>query len=101
MKLQGRVALVTGGSRGIGRAICQALAAEGATIAVNYRSGKAQADEVVQEIKAGGGSGAAIEADVADFEQAERLVQATIAELGGLHILVNNAGISRDALVFN
>jgi 3-oxoacyl-[acyl-carrier protein] reductase len=101
MKLEGRVALVTGASRGIGRAIACALAAEGAVVAVNYRAGKAQADEVVQVIAAAGGKAVPLAGDVADFEQAQALVQQTLAELGGLHILVNNAGIARDALIFN
>ena len=101
MKLEGRVALVTGASRGIGRAIACALAAEGAVVAVNYRAGKTQADEVAQVIAAAGGKAVPLAGDVADFEQAQALVQQTLAELGGLHILVNNAGIARDALIFN
>src|SRR5688572_13808853 len=101
MKLEGRVALVTGGSRGIGRAVCIALAAEGAAVAVNYRSGEAQAAEVVREIQQAGGKAVAVHGDVADYAQAEALVQQTIAQLGGLHILINNAGIARDSLIFN
>jgi 3-oxoacyl-[acyl-carrier protein] reductase len=101
MKLQDRVALVTGGSRGIGRAVCCALAAEGAAVAVNYRSGEAEAAEVVQQIRDRGGSAFAVRGDVADFAEAESLVQQTISQLGGLHILVNNAGIARDKLIFN
>jgi 3-oxoacyl-[acyl-carrier protein] reductase len=100
MKLEGRVALVTGGSRGIGRAIAQALAREGAAVGVNYRSGKEQAEEVVTEIQQAGGKAAAIGGDVADYEQANQMVEQTISELGGLHVLVNNAGISKDALIF-
>lgn len=101
MKLDGRIALVTGGSRGIGRAIAVTLAAEGAAVGVNYRSGEAQAQEVVREIEAAGGRAAAIPGDVADFDQAQAIVQQTIDRLGGLHILINNAGISKDSLVFN
>jgi 3-oxoacyl-[acyl-carrier protein] reductase len=101
MKLEGRVALVTGGSRGIGRAIAQALAREGAAVGVNYRSGKEQAEEVVSEIAEAGGKAAAIPGDVSDYEQAQQMVEQTISELGGLHVLVNNAGISRDALIFH
>ena len=101
MKLQDRIALVTGGSRGIGRAICLTLAAEGAAVAVNYRSGEAQAQEVVREIEANGGRAAAIPGDVADFDQAQQIVQQTIDQLGGLHILINNAGIAKDTLIYN
>jgi 3-oxoacyl-[acyl-carrier protein] reductase len=101
MKLDGRVALVTGASRGIGRAISVTLAAEGAAVAVNYRSGEAQANEVVEQITQAGGKAVAIQGDVSDFAQAEATVMATIERLGGLHILVNNAGIARDKLLFN
>jgi 3-oxoacyl-[acyl-carrier protein] reductase len=101
MKLEGRVALVTGGSRGIGRAIAQALAREGAAVGVNYRSGKEQAEEVVSEIEQAGGKARAIPGDVSDYEQANQMVEQTVSELGGLHVLVNNAGISKDALIFH
>lgn len=101
MKLEGRVALVTGGSRGIGRGIAQALAGEGASVGVNYRSGKEQAEEVVAEIQQAGGKAAAIPGDVSDYEQAQQMVEQTISELGALHVLVNNAGISKDALIFH
>jgi 3-oxoacyl-[acyl-carrier protein] reductase len=101
MNLEGRVALVTGGSRGIGRAISEALAAEGAAVAVNYRSSKGGADEVVDKITAAGGRAVAVPGDVASWEDAQEMVKQTVEELGGLHILVNNAGISKDALIFN
>src|SRR5579884_3232307 len=101
MKLEGRMALVTGASRGIGRAIALSLADEGAAVAVNYRSGQAQAQEVVDEIQKNGGTAVAIQGDVAEYDQAQSVVQGTIEQLGGLHILVNNAGISRDLLVYN
>jgi len=101
VKLEGRIALVTGGSRGIGRGICLALAAEGAAVAVNYRSGAEQAQEVVSEIEANGGRAVAIQGDVAEWEDAQSVVQQTVDQLGGLHILVNNAGISKDALIYN
>ena len=101
MKLEGRVALVTGGSRGIGRAVCELLAAEGAAVAVNYRSGKEAAEEVVKAIEGGGGKAVAVPGDVAEYEQAEAMVEQTISELGDLQILVNNAGIAKDALIFN
>jgi len=101
MKLEGKSALVTGASRGIGRAVAAALAAEGAAVAVNYRSGKAQADEVVKEIESNGGKAVTVEGDVSEYEAAQRIVEQSIEQLGGLHVLVNNAGISRDALIFN
>jgi 3-oxoacyl-[acyl-carrier protein] reductase len=101
MKLEGRVALVTGASRGIGRAIAEVFAAEGAAIGVNYRSGKEQAEEVAKSITDAGGRAIAIQGDVSDFDQATANVQQTIDELGGLHVLVNNAGVSRDALIYN
>jgi 3-oxoacyl-[acyl-carrier protein] reductase len=101
IKLQGRVALVTGGSRGIGRAIAEVLAGEGAAVAVNYRSGEAQAREVVDMITSRGGRAAAIGGDVSDYVQAEGVISRTIDELGGLHVVVNNAGIAKDALIYN
>ena len=101
MKLKGRIALVTGASRGIGRAIAQTLAAEGAAVGVNYRSGKEKAEEVVKAITAAGGRAVALSGDVAEFAQAKTLVEQTVKELGGLHILVNNAGIAKDGLIFN
>lgn len=99
LSLSGRVALVTGASRGIGRAIALELGRRGATVAVNYFSSPAKAEEVVSEIQAGGGQAAAFQADVSDFEQAQNLVKSTIDTLGGLDILVNNAGIIRDGLI--
>jgi len=101
MKLKGRIALVTGASRGIGRAISEVLAAEGAAVAVNYRSGKDKAEQVVKEITAVGGRAVALPGDVADYAQAKSLVEQTVKELGGLHILINNAGIAKDGLIFN
>jgi 3-oxoacyl-[acyl-carrier protein] reductase len=101
MTLDGRIALVTGASRGIGRGIAEALAAEGAAVAVNYRSGEAQAREVVDAIESAGGRAVAIQGDVSDWGQAQAVVAATIEGLGGLHVLVNNAGISKDALIYN
>ena len=97
--LDGRVALVTGGSRGIGRAICLELASRGAKVAVNYNSNAALAEEVVAAIVAAGGEAAAVAGDVADSESAANLVKFTIDRFGGLDILVNNAGITRDGLL--
>lgn len=97
--LEGKVALVTGASRGIGRAVAVRLAAEGAAVAVNYRTNAEAAREVLAEIEAGGGSGVLSSGDVASAEDASRLVEETIEKLGGLHVVVNNAGISVDRLV--
>ena len=101
MTLAGQVALVTGGSRGIGATICRTLAADGAAVAVNYRSSEAEAKAVVADIEAAGGRAVAVGGDVADPVAAAELVERTAAELGDLHVLVNNAGISQDALIFN
>jgi 3-oxoacyl-[acyl-carrier protein] reductase len=101
MKLNARVALVTGASRGIGRSIAETLAAEGAAVGVNYRTGRDEADEVVQSIEQSGGRAVAIAGDVADYDSACEIVARCAEELGGLHVLVNNAGIARDALIYN
>ena len=101
MDFDGKTALVTGGSRGIGRAVCEALAAEGASVAVNYRSGKEQAEDVVAAVEQAGGKAVAIAGDVSDYAQMEGIVQQTVEQLGGLHVLVNNAGIAKDSLIFN
>jgi 3-oxoacyl-[acyl-carrier protein] reductase len=99
LSLEGRVALVTGGSRGIGKAIAFELAQRGAAVAVNYVRSSEAADAVVAKIQVTGGQAAAFQADVSDFEQAQNLVKSTIKDLGGLDILVNNAGITRDTLI--
>ncbi len=100
MNLDRRTALVTGGSRGIGRAIAEALAAAGARVALNYRSSAAAAEEVVAAIRERGGEAVAFQADVADGDQATRLVEQAADAFGGrLDILVNNAGITRDGLI--
>jgi 3-oxoacyl-[acyl-carrier protein] reductase len=90
-----RVALVTGGGRGIGRAIAMALAGAGASVAVNYLSRAGEAEEVAAEIRRLGGQGIAIQADVRRSEDVQRLIETTNSELGPLAILVNNAGITR------
>jgi 3-oxoacyl-[acyl-carrier protein] reductase len=97
--LSGKVALVTGGSRGIGAAVALRLAADGAAVAVNYAGSKAGADAVVDAVVSAGGRAVAIQADVSDAESASALVERSIAELGGLDIVVNNAGITRDGLL--
>jgi 3-oxoacyl-[acyl-carrier protein] reductase len=99
MRLRDKVALVTGASRGIGRATALALAAEGARVVVNYNTRADAAEQVVAEIAAAGGQATARQADVGDFAQAEALVKSTIQSDGDLHILVNNAGITRDGLI--
>ena len=98
-RLEGKRALVTGASRGIGRAIALRLAAEGAGVVVNYHSGENEAASVVSEITASGGRAIAFQASVASAEEANRLVDATVEALGGIDILVNNAGITRDNLL--
>ena len=97
--LGGRVALVTGGSRGIGRAIALQLAKCGASVAINYNQSLHQAESVRAEVKAQGGTAVTIQADVRVPEEAERMVQQTVESLGRLDILVNNAGYNRDTLL--
>ncbi len=99
LSLENKVALVTGGSRGIGRAIALELAAHGAAVVVNYNKSPESAEEVVKQIQASGGRAAAFQADVSDFKQAEALVKFAIETFGDLGILVNNAGITRDQLI--
>ena len=99
MLLEGQVALVTGASRGIGRAIAVEMAAEGARVVINYNRSGAAAEEVVAEIAAAGGQAHAVQADVADFDAAQALVAATIETYGQIDILVNNAGTTRDTLL--
>lgn len=94
--LSGRVALVTGGSRGIGRAIALKLADCGADVAVNYASSEAAAAETVQSIEALGRKAVAVQADVREEAAVKAMVAQVVAQLGGLHILVNNAGLVRD-----
>ena len=99
MVLAGKVALVTGGSRGIGRAIAIRLAAEGARVAVNYAGNTAAAEEVKSIIEQAGGTVMLVRADVSDAAAAAEMVARVREELGGLDILVNNAGITRDTLL--
>ncbi|MCX6144888.1 MAG: 3-oxoacyl-[acyl-carrier-protein] reductase [Ignavibacteriales bacterium] len=97
--LTGRTALVTGASRGIGKAITLMLAEEGADIAFTYKSASSAADEVVEAIRAKGVRAVAHQADAKDPASAERVVNDVIRELGRIDILVNNAGITRDRLL--
>jgi len=99
LSLENKVALITGGSRGIGRAIALEFAARGAVVVVNYNKSPESAEEVVKQIQAAGGKAAAYQADVSDFKQAEALVKFAVETFGDLSILVNNAGITRDQLI--
>jgi 3-oxoacyl-[acyl-carrier protein] reductase len=92
-RLAGKVAIVTGASKGIGAAIARQLAADGAAVVVNYASSKAGADEVVREITAQGGKAIAVQADVATKADIERLFVQTKKAFGQLDVLVNNAGV--------
>lgn len=97
--LEGKIALVTGASRGIGRAVALELARQGANVAVNYAGNEAKANEVVEAIRSLGREAIAVQADVARAEDVERMVKTTIDHFGRLDILVNNAGITRDNLL--
>lgn len=99
LELKGKVALVTGGSRGIGRAIAIALAKEGADVTLTYGSKADAANAVVAEIEAAGGSASAIGFDVKDPAACKAAVDGIVKEKGGLHILVNNAGVAIDNLL--
>ncbi|TVQ23819.1 MAG: 3-oxoacyl-[acyl-carrier-protein] reductase [Leptolyngbya sp. DLM2.Bin15] len=98
-QLHEQVAVVTGASRGIGRAIALALAEAGAKVAVNYARSSQAADEVVEKITAAGGEAIALQADVAQADQVDGLISAVLERWGRVDILVNNAGITRDTLL--
>ncbi|MDZ7289781.1 MAG: 3-oxoacyl-ACP reductase FabG [candidate division KSB1 bacterium] len=97
-KLQDKIAIVTGGSRGIGKAIALRLAAEGAKVVVTATT-QAGADKTVSEIRQSGGEAIGFEVNIAEVKQVEALIKGTVDHFGALHILVNNAGITRDNLV--
>jgi 3-oxoacyl-[acyl-carrier protein] reductase len=99
LDLSGQAALVTGGDRGIGRAIALELAAMGATVAISYVRGKAEAEAVAAEVETAGGKALVLAGDVADPTAAAALVTDVVAAAGRIDVLVNNAGISRDNLV--
>jgi 3-oxoacyl-[acyl-carrier protein] reductase len=99
LSLENKVAVVTGGSRGIGRAVALELAARGAAVVVNYNKSPDAATEVVKKIEETGGKAAAFQADVSDLKQAEALIKFTVEKFGDLGILVNNAGITKDTLI--
>jgi len=97
--LQGKIAVVTGSSRGIGAAIARELAAQGATVIINHRDSATQAEAVAAEIIAAGGSAVVISANVSEFAEAQRLIKETVDRFGRIDILVNNAGTTRDMLI--
>lgn len=98
-RLHEQVAIVTGASRGIGKATVLALAAEGASVVVNYASSSAAAEEVVTAITDAGGNAIAIQADVSKPEQVDTLINTTLEKFNRIDVLVNNAGITRDTLL--
>ncbi|HEY1295537.1 MAG TPA: 3-oxoacyl-[acyl-carrier-protein] reductase [Chloroflexota bacterium] len=99
MRLEGKIALVTGASRGIGRAVALRLARDGATVVINYRARGEAAGEVAQAVRDSGVEALVVQADVAVGQDVERLVQATLDAFKRIDILVNNAGITRDTLI--
>ena len=94
--LDGKVALITGGSRGIGTALVRAFVGEGAQVAFTYRSSAGPAEALAEEL---GDAVRAYQSDAADFAAAEALIKSVVADFGGLHVLINNAGVTRDTLL--
>ncbi|SES75405.1 3-oxoacyl-[acyl-carrier-protein] reductase [Anaerobranca gottschalkii] len=99
MKLKGKVAVVTGASRGIGKAIALKLAKEGASVVVNYNSSEEEAQKVVNAILEIGGKGIAVRGNIADYNESQQLIEKALEEFQKIDILVNNAGITRDNLL--
>jgi 3-oxoacyl-[acyl-carrier protein] reductase len=99
--LQGNSALVTGGSMGIGTAVALALAREGCDVAINYRRHDTEAKRVVQEVEEIGRRGLAIKADVSSYQDAERTVRTVVETFGRLDIMVCNAGVNWDGVIWN
>jgi 3-oxoacyl-[acyl-carrier protein] reductase len=99
LELEGKIAIVTGASRGIGSAIATDLAAKGAAVVVNYNASADTAEALVAQIKEAGGEATAVKANVADFDEAHTLIQTTLDSYGQVDILVNNAGTTRDTLL--
>jgi 3-oxoacyl-[acyl-carrier protein] reductase len=100
VELEGKVAIVTGASLGIGSACALDLAKNGANVAINYRKHDAEANAIVDQINAMGRRGLAVRADVANFQDAQNMVDAVVKEFGRIDILVNNAGVNRDAVIW-
>jgi 3-oxoacyl-[acyl-carrier protein] reductase len=96
---KGKIVLVTGGSRGIGRAIALEFGKRGATVIVNFRSKEAEANEVLEQVKATGGDGMVYQADVADADAVDEMIKVITKEYGQLDVLVNNAGVTRDNVI--
>ncbi len=99
MDLSNKVAIITGGAAGIGRAITKTLATYGAKVVINYNRSSEASQSLKVEIEAMGGEAHIVQADISKYEEAEKLVNETISRFGGLNILVNNAGITDDALI--
>lgn len=99
-QLENKSAIVTGGSLGIGTSIALKLAEYGANVAINYRKHKEEAEEVINKVKALGRKGLVVQADISNFEDAGKMVDAVVREFGGLDILVNNAGINWDGVIW-
>jgi 3-oxoacyl-[acyl-carrier protein] reductase len=100
VELEGKSAIVTGASLGIGSAVALDLARNGANVAINYRKHDAEARALCDQIVAMGRRAIPVRADVSSFKDAESMVETVVKELGGLHILVNNAGVNRDAVIW-
>jgi len=100
MNLEGKSAIVTGGSLGIGTAIALKLAEFGSNVAINYRKHKDEAEEVVKQIQAMGRKGLVVQADISNFEDAQKMIDKVRSEFGGIDILVNNAGINWDGVIW-
>ncbi len=101
MKFKDQVVIVTGGSRGIGRSICHHFAQEGATVVVNYLQNKEAAETVEKEVKELGGKAHLVQLDVSNHEQVDQTVEKLFDDLGRIDVLVNNAGVVRDGLLFS
>ncbi len=98
--LSGKVAIVTGGTRGIGAEIVRTLARQGADVALNYRKSAAEAEEIIKELEGMGRKAIAVQADVSSFDDAQKMVESVVEKLGGLHILVTNAGVNWDGVIW-